>query len=79
MADKTKIVPQNVPGKWYVDEDCTPCHTCMSVEGIGCLLKYNEDESKVYFHKQPSTPEEEQLAEEALSVCPTQCIGKDGE
>ena len=57
MADKTQKVPQNVPGKWYVDETCTPCHTCM--EEAANLLKYNEDETKVYFFKQPTTPEEE--------------------
>jgi ferredoxin len=51
----------------------------MSVEGVGVVLKYNEDETKVYFHKQPSSPEEEKLAEEAMGVCPTQAIGNDGE
>ena len=78
MADKTNKVVENVPGKWYVDQTCTPCHTCMTVDGADKVIKYNEDESKVYFHKQPSTPEEEQIAEECLSVCPTAAIGKDG-
>ncbi len=78
MADKTNKVPENVAGKFYVDQSCTPCHTCMSVDGADALIKYNDDETKVYFHKQPGTPAEEAIAEECLSVCPTQAIGKDG-
>jgi ferredoxin len=77
MADKTQKVPENVPGKWYVDDTCTPCHTCM--EEAANLLKYNEDETKVYFFKQPTTAEEEDAADRAMNVCPTGSIGNDGE
>ena len=79
MADKNEIVPENVPGKYYVDKTCTPCHTCMEVKGVGALLKYNEDETYVFFHKQPATPEEVKMADEALGICPTGAIGDDGE
>jgi ferredoxin len=77
MADKTQKVPENVPGKWYVDETCTPCHTCM--EEAANLLKYNEDETKVFFFKQPTNAEEEDAADRAMNVCPTGSIGDDGE
>jgi ferredoxin len=43
------------------------------------LLKYNEDETKVYFFKQPATAEEEDAADRAMNVCPTGSIGNDGE
>ena len=79
MADKTEKVPENVVGKYYVDKTCTPCHTCMEIEGVGALLKYNEDQSYVYFFKQPATKEEEVIAEDSLAVCPTGAIGNDGE
>ncbi len=79
MADKSEIVPENVPGKYYVDKTCTPCHTCMEVANAATLLKYNEDETYVYFHKQPATPEETVIAEDALAICPTGAIGNDGE
>ena len=72
MADKTQKVPENVPGKWYVDETCTPCHTCM--EEAANLLKYNEDETKVYFFKQPANAETEQQTFESAqqpSICTT--------
>ncbi|MCE0498134.1 MAG: ferredoxin [Methylacidiphilales bacterium] len=77
MADKTLKVAENVPGKWYVDETCVPCQTCLTEAPD--LLKYNDDETKVYFFKQPSTAEEEDAAQRALDVCPTGSIGNDGE
>jgi ferredoxin len=77
MADKTQKVPENVPGKWYVDDTCTPCHVCL--DEAPKLLKYTEDESKVFFFKQPVTPEEEQAADAAMAICPTGAIGDDGE
>ena len=80
MADKTKKVPQNVPGAWYVDEElCTPCRTCMEVAGADQILKYNDDESKVFFHKQPDGAAELAIADEALTVCPQAAIANDGE
>jgi ferredoxin len=78
MADKTQKVTENVPGKWYVDTTCTPCHTCMEEAG-GTLLKYNDDETYVYFFKQPENAEEEDAADRAMNVCPTGSIGNDGE
>ncbi|MEA3211729.1 MAG: ferredoxin [Chthoniobacter sp.] len=79
MADKTIKVPENVPGPWYVDTTCTPCRTCMEVAGADTLLKWNEDETKVYFYKQPEGEAETAIAEETLAVCPTLAIGNDGE
>ena len=79
MADKTKKVPQNVPGAWYVDEElCTPCRTCMEVTGADAFLKYNDDESKVYFFNQPEGAEVA-VAEETIAVCPQAAIANDGE
>ena len=80
MADKNNKVPQNVPGPWYVDQElCTPCRTCMEVAGADRIIKYNDDETKVYFHKQPDGAEESAIAKETLDVCPQQAIANDGE
>lgn len=81
MADKSLRNPDNVPGRWYVDDTCTPCHTCMDIAGPGTahpLMKYNADETKVLFSMQPSGPDQEEAAQEALDLCPTQAIGNDG-
>ena len=75
MADSSRKLPENVPGKWYVDDSCTPCHVCLD-EAPG-ILKYNDDQTYVFVYKQPSTPEEEEAAQRALDVCPTGSIGND--
>jgi membrane-bound lytic murein transglycosylase len=51
----------------------------MEVSGADSLLKYNDSETYVYFHKQPSTPEETAIAEETMAVCPQTAIANDGE
>ena len=76
MADKSSKQPENVPGKWYVDTTCVPCNSCM--DEAGNLLKYSEDQSHVFFFKQPTTPDEEQGAQRAAEICPTRSIGNDG-
>lgn len=78
MADKNNKVPQNVPGPWYVDNElCTPCRVCLD-EAPG-LLQYNDDESKVFFFKQPEGDEELAAAQAACDVCPQAAIANDGE
>jgi ferredoxin len=79
MADKSSKVPENVPGPWYVDTTCTPCRTCLEVEGADSLIKWNDDETLVYFHAQPADAAQEAIAEEMMAVCPTAAIGNDGE
>lgn len=81
MADLTLRLAENVPGPWYVDDTCTPCHVCLEEAGPDTpnpLMRYNEDESKVCFFKQPATPEELGAAQRALEICPTEAVGKDG-
>ena len=77
MADKNSKQPLNVPGKWYVDTTCVPCNSCM--DEAPTLLKYTEDQSAIYFAKQPGTPDEEKAATRACDICPTGSIGNDGE
>jgi ferredoxin len=78
MADKNNKVPENVPGAWYVDGDlCTPCRVCL--DEAPDLLKYNDDESKVFFFKQPENEEEQAHAVAARDICPQAAIADDGE
>ncbi len=82
MADKTNRLPESVPGPWYVDDTCTPCHVCLDEAGPQAgftLLKYNDDESRVIFVKQPATAEELEASQRALEICPTNAIGDDGD
>ncbi len=50
----------------------------MEVTGADSLLKYNGDESYVYFHKQPERVDELAVADEIAAVCPQNAIGNDG-
>ena len=76
MADKISKQPLNVPGAWYVDATCTMCRTCL--EPGANLLKTNDDETAVYFFKQPENDAEKAAAQSAMEVCPTLAIGNDG-
>lgn len=82
MADKTNRLSESVPGLWYVDDTCTPCHVCLDEAGPQSgfsLLKYTDDESKVIFVKQPASADELVAARNALEICPQNAIGDDGD
>ena len=76
MADKTMKQPENVPGPYYVDSNCSLCRNCM--DEAPNLLKYSEEQTHVYFSREPESDEEKAAAERALEVCPTLAIGNDG-
>jgi ferredoxin len=78
MADNTSKVPENVAGAWYVDSTCSPCRTCLEVGGADSLIRYNGDETYVFFHTQPADAAQTAIAEEMLAVCPQAAIGNDG-
>ncbi|AEH61092.1 putative ferredoxin [Methanosalsum zhilinae DSM 4017] len=76
MADKADKVPENVPGPYYVDEECIACGIC--IETAPENFKMNEDGSKAYVYRQPETDEEIDTCEDALAECPVDAIGNDG-
>ena len=55
----------------------TPCRVCL--DEAADLLKYNSDESKVFFFKQPEGADELAHAASARDVCPQAAIAEDGE
>jgi ferredoxin len=79
MADHTHKLSENVPGAWYIDDTCTPCRVCLDVPAADQIMKYNDDETYVYFYKQPENNEELEAANEAMAICPQVAIGNDGE
>jgi ferredoxin len=76
MADKTQKQPENVAGKFYVDDQCIDCDLCR--ETAPDFFKRNEDGGYSYVYRQPATPEEDGLCKEALEGCPVEAIGSDG-
>jgi ferredoxin len=77
MADIANKYPENVPGKFYVDNQCIDCDLCR--ETAPANFQRNEDGGYSYVYKQPETPEEEALCKEAKDGCPVEAIGDDGE
>ena len=76
MADVANKYAENVPGKFYVDDQCIDCDLCR--ETAPANFKRNDDGGHSYVYKQPETPEEEGLCKEAMEGCPVEAIGNDG-
>lgn len=77
MAEKNLKNPENVPGKFYVDNTCIDCDLCRNI-APQFFTRFDEG-GYSYVFKQPEAAEEIALAEEARSSCPTETIGNDGE
>ena len=77
MADKSLKNPENVIGRFYVDNSCIDCDMCR--ESAPKTFRRSEEGSHSYVHRQPQTAEEIAQAEEARENCPTDSIGNDGD
>jgi ferredoxin len=76
MADIANKYPNNVPGKYYVDNQCIDCDLCR--ETAPANFTRNDDGGFSYVFKQPGTPEEEAQCKEAKEGCPVEAIGDNG-
>ena len=77
MADPDDKLPDQAPGKYYVDSSCIDCDVCRTTAPNN--FEANEDEGYTFVVKQPEGDEEEAQCEEALESCPVESIGDDGE
>lgn len=77
MASFINRYPTNVPGRYYVDGDCTDCDLCR--ETAPNNFRRDDETGVSYVARQPTTPEEIALCEESRDGCPTEAIGCDGE
>ena len=75
MAFVKDKLPDNVPGKYYVDRQCIDCDVCRDTSPAN--FARNDENGYSYVYKQPSNPEEEALCDEALNACPVEAIGDD--
>ena len=75
MATLLDRVPQNTVGKYYVDTSCIDCDQCRALAPD--FFGRTED-GMSFLTKQPATPEETALVEEAMDACATTSIGCDG-
>ena len=78
MADKNEMWPENVTGKFFVDEQCIDCDLCR--ETAPDYFTRNDDGGYSYVYSQPDADDEDalDLCLEALEGCPVEAIGKNG-
>ncbi len=77
MAEFKERFSLNTAGAYYVDNQCIACDACC-IEAPGFFIM-NDDDGHAYVIKQPQTAEEIEACENALSTCPVEAIGNDGE
>ena len=75
MAFVKDKLPDNVPGKYYVDRQCIDCDVCRDTSPAH--FTRNDENGYSYVYKQPDSLEEEALCQEALNACPVEAIGDD--
>src|SRR5258708_20919454 len=73
MADIANRYPENVTGKYYVDNQCIDCDLCRETAPEN--FTRNDDGGYSYVKKQPHTPEKEAQCKEAMEGCPVGAIG----
>ena len=75
MANILDRLPQNAPGRFYVDSTCIDCGLCPSTAPAN--FRRDDDSGYSYVFRQPETPYEVTLCLEALEGCPTESIGEE--
>ena len=76
MADKANKYPENIAGKYYVDNQCIDCDLCR--ETAPNNFQRNENGGYSFVSKQSAGDEEEKQCKEAMEGCPVEAIGSDG-
>src|SRR3954471_6658159 len=74
MANPRKLVPENVPGDFFVDTTCIDCDTCRQL----APAVFGQAPAHAMVHHQPANPTERRDALRALVCCPTGSIGSLG-
>lgn len=77
MANKEDKWSENVPGNFYVDQQCIDCDLCR--ETAPAFFTRHDENGYSFVHAQPQTENDIELCMEALEGCPVDAIGKNGE
>ncbi len=78
MANFYERYPLNIPGRYYIDSQCTDCDLCR--ETAPNNVKRDDRTGTSYVFKQPENEEEAKLLEEGgVKCCPTEAVGNNGD
>jgi ferredoxin len=72
-ADQSRRRPENVPGCFFIDEECISCGACWRLAPT--FIFSHPVHTFAFFSRQPVTDRETRVAEEALLICPVGAIG----
>lgn len=76
MAERDQRVPENVPGRYYVDRTCIDCDLCRELAPRH--FTRSDAEGFSYVFQQPLGVDEANACARALAECPVEAIGDDG-
>ena len=74
MADSSQKVPENAPGRFFVDRTCIDCEFCR--ETAPANFARQDDAGYSYVIRQPRDAAEEAACTTALEACPVEAIGQ---
>jgi ferredoxin len=77
MASTIERLSQNIVGRYYVDSTCIDCDLCRTT--APAFFTRDDEIGMSFVHRQPETPDELALAEEAREACPSESIGNDAD
>jgi ferredoxin len=72
MANVTNKCAENALGRFYVDDQYDQCR-----EIAPDIFRRDDVSGHSYIFRQPETPDEEALCQEAMENCPVEAIGDD--
>jgi ferredoxin len=76
MANKAEKWPENVIGRFYVDQQCIDCDLCR--EAAPAFFSRKPEGGYSFVSRQPDTDDDVSLCLEAKEGCPVDAIGDDG-
>ena len=76
MADIANKYPENLTGKYYVDNQCIDCDLCR--ETAPQNFRRDDAGRHSYVFRQPGDPAQQAACTAALEECPVEAIGRDG-
>ena len=76
MASFPYKYPDNIAGKFYVDDQCIDCDLCR--ETAPDNFTRNENGGYSFVFKQPISNTDQIKCKEAMEGCPVEAIGNDG-
>ncbi len=77
MPNLSERLPENAVGAFYVDASCIDCSICRDT--APAFFTRHDELGLSVVYRQPVTPAEASLAQEALEGCPSNSIGNAGD